>query len=37
MNKLIFVDQNSDLELYTSNNDTKFIAIDIQSFVKLKN
>ena len=36
MNKLIFVDQNSDLELYTSNNDTKFIAIDIQSFVKLK-
>ena len=27
MNKLIFVDQNSDLELYTSNNDTKFIQL----------
>ena len=30
MSKLLFVDQNSDLELYL-NNDTKFIAIDVQS------
>ena len=36
MSKLLFVDQNSDLEKYYLNKDTKFIAIDIQTFVRLR-
>ena len=36
MSKLLFVDENSDLKKYYSSRDIKFIAIDIQTFVKLR-